>query len=206
MKHIITLIAILSLPVFTVAYNFAPQYLDQKYLDETKIIEKAVENIAILQEQSNQESAAPLEEEQDINKRLLRTCKRVIESSKVTIKFQRINTNGVSYIKVSGLFYDVDFIKNNLPKEIHDNTNLPTLKALAAYIVENNPEQNDFEALLAIGIIPLEAFELSNKHCDVTIDEENNTITYEHFRALHIGYEIEKITIPLNQDEVNQKK
>ena len=197
MKHIITLITAFLLPTLTFAYNLDFNYLDAKYLEEAKIIGDIVENMAV-SEGETVPSETEHEQHNGINKRLFKKCKQVIEESKESIKFKRINKDSTSEVTVTGLFYNVELIKHNLPKEIYEEANLPTLKALAAYIVENNPEQNDFETLLAIGLTPHEAFELTKDYCDVQINQEANTITYDHFAKLPYGYLIKQITIPLN--------
>lgn len=196
MKNLTILISVLLMPVLAIAYN-----LDPKYLEELKGLDAVIENIATAQEMQASPEESTQEQSQDINKRLLRACKRVIESSKADIIFTRVNSNGVSQLTVSGLFYDVDYIKKHLPQAIHEEANLPTLQALAAYIIDDNPNQNDFETLLAIGLSPLEAYDLTKDYANARVNEEENTINYEHFVKLHWGYAIERVTIPLNKEQ-----
>ena len=192
MKKLNILTAILFLPLLAAAYTLEPEFLEELNTI-TPIIENTVNDI---QQEQKQEQ----EQKTKINKRLLNSCKKVIEESKAEIIFKRVNDNGISNIKVSGLFCDVDYIKTNLPKEIKEESNLPTLKALAEYIVQDNPEQNDFEILLAIGIEPLEAFNLTKDYCEVKLNEADNTIIYKHFERLYIGYSKTKMSVLLSQD------
>ncbi len=190
MKKIIILTTLLLVPFLANARQAQPEYI----IKAKELQKEFAPIIYSLQEQAEQEG-------QKINKRLLKTCKQVIDNSKMDIKFKRINEDNISDITVTELFYNVEYIKANLPKEIQEEQNAATLQALAEYILKDNTEMNDFETLLAIGIQPLEAAELTKDHCHIVINENTNTITYEHFEKLPVGYTKKEITINLTLSE-----
>ena len=186
MKKTLILTAIFLTPLLANARQAEPEYI----IKAKEIHKDLAPIIYSLQKQAQQE-------EQKINKHLFKICKQIIDNSKTDIELKRINENGISDITVTDLFYNVGYIKDNLPKEIKEEQNAATLQALAEYIIKDNTEMNDFEALLAIGIQPLEAFNLTKDYCKVNLNETDNTITYTHFEKLPIGYSETKMSVSL---------
>lgn len=186
MKKTLILTAIFLTSLLANARQAEPEYI----IKAREIHKNLAPVIYSLQEQAGQAG-------QQVNKRLLKTCKQIIDNSKMNIKLKRINGNGISDITVTELFYHTGYIKDNLPKEIKEEQNAATLQALAEYILKDDTEINDFEALLAIGIQPLEAFNLTKDYCKVNLNETDNTITYTHFEKLPIGYSETKMSVSL---------
>lgn len=193
MKKIIILTTLLLVPFLANARQAQPEYI----IKAKELQKEFAPIIYSLQEQAEQNG----QNGQKINKRLLKTCKQVIDNSKMDIKFKRINEDNISDITVTELFYNVEYIKANLPKEIKEEQNAATLQALAEYIIKDNTEMNDFEALLAIGINPLEAAELTKDHCYIVLSQDGKTITYKHFEKLPVGYIAKELTINLITEE-----
>ena len=190
MKKIIILTTLLLVPFLANARQAQPEYI----IKAKELQKEFAPIIYSLQEQAEQNG-------QKINKRLLKTCKQVIDNSKMDIKFKRINEDNISDITVTELFYNVEYIKANLPKEIQEEQNAAALTALIEYIIKDNTTQNDFEALLAIGIQPLEAAELTKDHCYIVLSQDGKTITYKHFEKLPVGYIAKELTINLITEE-----
>ena len=189
MKKAIILTAVLLTPLFAGAHQAEPEYI-KKAKELKEIIAPVIYN---LQEETQTQEETP---KLSLNQRiLLWRCKDVIRNSKADIKFKRVNENGISDIVVTDLFYDVDYINATLPQEIKDEENTAVLNELTTFILEDSPTQNDFETLVAVGVDPLKAAELTKNHCYIVVNLEENTITYKHFIKLPLGYEADISTV-----------
>ena len=80
-------------------------------------------------------------------------------------------------------YYKTDIIKTSLQKQkLMDilKNNEQVSHQVARYIVNHNPHTNDFEALLAIGVNPIEAAVRLNNEEYIQSALETGTITYPH--------------------------
>lgn len=103
-------------------------------------------------------------------------------------------------------YFNVSVIKSGLKELGYTNlsSNEELLHKIADYIVDIRPHRNDFEALLAIGVTPVEAAVKTHKSDYVRSALEKGEITYSHYYIEYVSGETcrgqyartKEITIP----------
>ncbi len=158
MKKILTLLSLLLLPLLAFSYE-----LDSEYTNFAKELKNDLKT-DIKYQQTNYD----FPDDYYVDK-----IQAIIDSSiglfEDKIIFQR-------YYKTGQLKTYLD--KQNLTDVLKNNKQV--LHQAARYIVRNYPHNNDYEALLAIGVDPVEAAIRLNNEENIKSALEKGTITYPH--------------------------
>ena len=199
MKKALVLAGLFLLPLLAFAYELEPEYAEfAKELNGT--IETTVQTEANKTIANNTAS-------------LVKQVEKIIRSSrKGTCYYGACGTGGGGASGQSNVYYDATEIKNNIAakglKEALIN-NEEALTEVARYITDNSPHANDFEALLAVGVKPIEAAIRAEKQEYVEEALQESKISYAHYVPVtetfygggHVHYNVVTEVVLVNTDE-----
>ena len=171
MKKTVVLAGLFLLPLLASAYELEPQYAE---------FAKELNGVMEVTVQTTAKKAIA----NDTNN-LVKKVKKIIKNArKGTCYYGACGTGGGGSAGQSNVYYDATEIENKIASEGLKETlknNEDALTKVAQYITENSPHLNDFEALLAVGVKPIEAAIRAEKQEYIQEALEESKISYAHY-------------------------